>query len=213
MAKPNKVKGGKKPVGKKPQFKRGARANNNMTLIFVVFVVFLLLGYWYASWSSEKYDSNLTLSACPPSIMYDGVKYDRLKGHDHFVSKFGSFPRCSDFNVNACMYGRDCQSKTLNDGKKVALTWWTKPVCGVSQYKNTYEFCSDPITVHFDPYKKPIFVEKASMIGGTNACYNKYGISKDKTIFNNGSLSLRSDLINFNNECLGEEDVSKVKLI
>jgi len=76
----------------------------------------------YLKFAKENYDTKSyktqTISSCPTSIMYNNKKYTHLAGHDVFIEKNPGYGSCADFDITSCIYGRNIQKKTMDDGKK-----------------------------------------------------------------------------------------------
>ena len=161
-------------------------------------VIALIIVYYYLNDREMYYTSGLTVKECPSQIEYDKKIYDHLLGFDITVGKSDkSGNGCEDGEVTHCRYGI-ISSKKMNDGKKFGLIWRTQPVCGQDFHNKTATFAEKNDFVNLvyrditNPQKKKlIHAGKTSCKDCSNKCYDKYGLSVDRSFMDNGSLVAR----------------------
>lgn len=190
---------------------------STMTMLVLFVAVVAVGGYFFFSQYQENYTTS-TISECPDSVVFNNKKYTHLKGQDTLLeAKTGT---ACDFDITSCIYGRNIEKKTMNDGKKVAGVWWTSPVCGKSNSKKSFDFCdkNDLLAVHFKDMKdatkrKIVWAGKTEPLFN-NKCLDKYGVSVDKYQMDNGKISFGSTGYDtYLDECLMKYDSSNVKIV
>lgn len=189
-----------------------------MMMVAVALSVAVILGTYF-TFAKENYETK-TISSCPASIMYENKTYTHLAGHDTVLEANQGYGSC-DFDITSCIYGRNIQDKTMNDGKKVARVWWNSPACGRTNWKKTFKFCDkdDIVAVHFKDIadskkRKIVYAGKTGCVTDcNNSCLAKYGMSANKSVLDNASINPGIDGFENNKECNLKYNTSNVKII
>lgn len=196
---------------------------STIAVVGMIIALVILIGYLMIAKDKESYFEAVAPSGtsmyCPNTVTYDGKVYTHLTGHDKFFPANSDYPACA-FDITSCIYGRNIQTKSMDDGKKKVGIWLTSPVCGRANWKKSFNFCdkNDLVAVHYkdidNPKKKELIYAGKTTCSDScdNACLLTYGMSVDKTLMNNGSINPGIDGFVGNKECLLKADSSKLKV-